>query len=128
MREPDKRVDNLARAVIGAAIEVHRTLGPGFLESVYEEALCVELEFRAIPFERQVPISVAYKTRCVGQARLDFLIDGLLVLELKAVEQVMPVHRAIVISYLKTSRRELGLLINFHVPILRNGIERIIRT
>jgi GxxExxY protein len=128
MKEPDKQVDDLARAAIGAAIEVHRTLGPGFPESVYEEVLSVELELRAIPFERQVPISIAYKTRSVGLARLDYLIDGLLVLELKAVEQVLPVHRAIVISYLKTSKRELGLLINFHVPILRNGIERTIRT
>jgi GxxExxY protein len=128
MKEPDKKADELARAVIGAAIEVHRTLGPGFLESVYEEALCIELELRGIPFQRQVPVAVDYKGRRAGESRLDLLVGEMLVVELKAVEQVAPIHRAIVISYLKTTKLELALLINFHVPILKNGIERIIST
>lgn len=128
MKEPDKRVDELARSVIGAAIEVHRTLGPGFLESVYEEALCIELALRGIPFARQAPVSVTYKNQRVGESRLDLVVGHLLVVELKAIEQVLPVHRAIVISYLKATKLELALLVNFRVAILKNGIERIIAT
>ena len=124
--EPGKRVDELARAVIGAAIEVHRQLGPGFWESVYEEALCVELEDRQIPFERQKEISVLYRDRHIGVQRIDLLVGQSLIVELKAVEAVADIQVARVISYLKATRLSLGLLINFNVPVLKQGIRRIV--
>jgi GxxExxY protein len=124
--EPPEEVDRLAHAVIGAAIEVHRRLGPGFLESVYEEALCVELRLRGIPFERQVKIGVTYKGEVVGEARLDLLVGGCLVVELKAVDGVTGIHTAQLLSYLKTTQHRLGLLINFNVLLLKHGIHRVI--
>lgn len=124
--EPSKRVDELAHQVIGAAIEVHRILGPGFLESVYEEALAIELDIRNIPYERQKPITLLFKGRAVGDFRLDFLIGGQLIVELKAVEVIHPIYPAKVIHYLKACGLELGLLINFHVVLLRDGIKRIV--
>jgi GxxExxY protein len=127
-REPDKEVDEIVRKVIGAAIEVHRHLGPGYLESVYEEALAVELNLRGIPFVRQKAIAVNYKGYPVGEGRLDFLIDGVLVVELKAVEAFIPVHTAQVLSYLKATGLQLGLLINFNVSILKEGIQRVVLT
>ena len=131
MQEPSAIVDRLAHDVIGSAIEVHRHLGPGFLESVYENAKVIELESRGIPFERQKTVPLHYKGKSVGQSRLDFLIgsgNNILILELKAVESLIEIHRAQVISYLKAMKSQLGLLINFNVPLLKNGIERIILT
>ncbi|XXX71722.1 GxxExxY protein [Sorangium sp. So ce134] len=125
-REPDAELDRLAHCVIGAALEVHRTLGPGFLEAVYEEALCVELSFRRIPFARQVPIGVGYKGNLVGQARMDLVVDDQLVVELKATERIAPVHVAQVLSYLKAARLRLGLVINFNVAVLRTGVRRVV--
>ena len=107
-------------------MEVHRTLGPGFLESVYEEALCVELRSRDIFFEQQVEVSVKYKGHAVGKGRLDLLIEKKLVVELKTVESFAPIHQAQVISYLKATGLQLGLLINFKIPLLKNGIKRVI--
>ncbi|MGH7281367.1 MAG: GxxExxY protein [Polyangiaceae bacterium] len=124
--EPSAELDQLAHRVIGAAIQVHRLLGPGFLESVYEEALCVELALRGIRFARQVPIGVKYKGQTVGDARLDLLVDDSLVLELKAVEGLAPIHVAQLLSYLKATRLRLGLLITFNVAMLRAGIKRVI--
>lgn len=124
--EPDTKIEALARAVIGAAIEVHRHPGPGFLESVYEEALCVELADRRIPFERRKEISLLYKDREIGKHRIDLLAGKLLMVELKTVDALAEIHQAQVISYLKASRLPLGLLINFNVPILKNGIQRIV--
>ena len=126
--EPSTELDDLAYAVIGAAIEVHRLLGPGFLESVYEEALCVELTIRGIPFARQLPIGVQYKGQKVGEARLDLVLDNSLVVELKAVERIAPIHVAQILSYLKATRLRLGLLISFNVAKLRLGIKRVIYT
>jgi len=126
--EPSAELDDLAHRVIGAAIEVHRLLGPGFLESVYEEALCMELELRGIRCARQVPISVTYKGERVGEARLDLLVDHSLVVELKAVESIAPIHWAQVLSYLKATRLRLGLLINFNVSVLQRGIKRVVQT
>ena len=126
--EPDKRTDEMAHAVIGAAIEVHRQLGPGFLESVYEEALCVELTDREIFSERQKEIGVLYKERPIGKHRIDLPVGQSLIVELKTVEALPDIHKAQVISYLKATRLSLGLLINFNVPILRNGIQRLIYT
>lgn len=124
--EPCEQVDKLAYAVIGAAIEVHRLLGPGFLEVVYEQALVMELQLREIPFKRQVVIAVNYKGEAVGEGRLDLLIGDTLIVELKAVNELTPIHSAQVISYLKMTDNQLGLLINFNVPILKDGIKRII--
>jgi GxxExxY protein len=125
-REPDASTDRLARAVIGTAIEVHRVLGPGFLESIYEEAMYLELKLRRIPFARQVPVKVDYKGHSVGEARLDLVVGGCLVVELKAVEALAPIHTAQVLSYLKATGYHLGLLINFSVPVLKDAIKRII--
>ena len=119
------RSDDACGRVIAAAIEVHRALGPGYLESVYEEALAVELEMRGIPFRRQVVFGLEYRGRCVGEGRLDLLVDEALVVELKAVDQFAPIHAAIMLSYLKANRKRVGLLINFNVPVLRDGLKRI---
>jgi GxxExxY protein len=126
LNEPDEQVDRLAHAVIGAAIEVHRILGPGFLESVYEEALCVELRSRGIPFARQLVVQLKYKGYDVGEGRLDLLVGDALVVELKAVEALAQIHSVQLLSYLKATGHQLGLLINFNVPVLRNGIKRVI--
>ena len=126
LHEPDSQTDVLAHAVIGAAIEVHRHLGPGFLESVYEEALCVELRLRKIPFERQRPAKVEYKGEYVGEGRLDLLVDDRLIVELKAVREVAPIHKAIVLSYLKAAGKNLALLINFKVSRLKDGVQRVV--
>lgn len=103
-------------------------LGPGYLESVYEEALAVELELRGIAFARQVGMAVNYKGKMVGEGRLDFLVGRDLVVELKAVEALAPIHHAQVISYLKATGHSLGLLINFNVRVLKDGLQRIVLT
>ena len=126
--EPDAELDQLAHEVIGAAIEVHRVLGPGFLESVYEEALCVELKLRTIPFERQVPVPVVYKGIAIGQGRMDLLVRGKLIVEIKTVETLGAIHKAQTISYLKATGHTLALLINFNTTVLKDGIKRIILT
>ena len=126
MKEPDKEIDQIASVVVDAALEVHRILGPGYLESVYEDAMARELTLRGISFERQKPIDVEYKGSKVGQGRLDFLVAGKLVVELKAVESITPVHTAQVISYLKATGLPLGLLLNFNTPLMKNGIRRIV--
>jgi len=125
-KEPAEALDALAHAVIGAAIEVHRILGPGYVESIYEQALAVELGIRGVRYERQKPFEVMFKGSTVGEGRLDFLVESCLVVELKAVERLMPVHKAQVISYLKAVSCELGLLLNFNENLLRRGTQRII--
>jgi len=114
--------------VLGAAVEVHRRLGPGFLEGVYEEALCVELRSRRIPFVRQAVITVDYKGHRVGDARLDLLVADRLVVELKAVESLAQIHVAQLLSYLRATRLPLGLLINFNVAVLLRGVRRVVLT
>ena len=128
MVEPDAHLDALANAVIGAAIEVHRTLGAGYLESVYEEALGVELSMRNIPYVRQHGVRVLYKGVEVGEGRIDLLVEGRLVVEIKTVDALIPVHRAQVISYLKALGQPLGLLMNFRAVLLRDGLERVVYT
>ncbi len=128
MNEPDDDVDRSATQVIGAAIEVHRVLGAGFLESVYEQALAIELAERGISFERQWAVGLKYKGQIVGEARLDFLVETRLVVELKAVDALHSIHHAQVINYLKATGFTLGLLINFNVEQLRQGIKRIVLT
>jgi GxxExxY protein len=126
LKEPDVELDGWAHDVVRASLEVHRTLGPGFLESVYEQALCVELTSRAVPFRRQVPIAVQYKGSLVGQGQLDLLVGDRLIVELKAVEALAPIHGVQLRSYLKATGFTLGLLINFNVPLLQQGVRRII--
>jgi GxxExxY protein len=126
MIEPDSELNLLANKVIGAAIEVHRLLGPGYLESVYEKALCVELQHQGIAFVQQAPMAVNYKGVKVGEGKLDLLVENRLIVELKAVEALAPIHRAQVLSYLKATKLQLGLLINFNAPILRDNIKRVI--
>ena len=101
-------------------------LGPGYRETVYEEALCVELHMRSIPFERQVPVRLMYKGHDVGDARIDVLVGGELLLELKSIDGMHPVHHAQVISYLRATGLTLGLLMNFNVRLMRVGIKRIV--
>lgn len=124
--EPGEDVDRLASAVIGAAIEVHRHLGAGYLESVYQRALAVELSSREIPFERESPIGLQYKGHDVGEAKLDFLVGSRLIVELKAVDAIHPIHRAQVMNYLRATNLSLGLLINFNTTVLKDGIKRIV--
>jgi GxxExxY protein len=126
--EPDAELDSLSYAVIGAAIEVHRHLGPGLDEGLYEEAMAVELNLQNIKFTRQVMIPVTCKSKQIGEKRLDFLIDGRLIVELKAIEQLTALHKAQVLTYLNVTRLKLGLLINFNSPVLKDGIKRIIRS
>ena len=126
MLEPPPELDAIASAAIGAALEVHRILGPGFHEGIYEEALAMELELRGISFERQKMISVSYKGRRIGEGRTDFFVENSLIIELKAAEKLLPVHHAQVISYLKATGCRLGLLINFHESVLRQGIRRVV--
>jgi GxxExxY protein len=121
-------INKCAYTVIGAAIEVHRTLGAGHLEQTYEEALVIELLTRGMSYRRQASFAVDYKGTTVGIARVDLIVEDKLIVELKSVENVLPIHRAQVRSYLKAARYELGLLINFNVGALRDGIHRVILT
>ncbi|MFN3167883.1 MAG: GxxExxY protein [Phycisphaeraceae bacterium] len=126
--EPTQAVDALARLVIGAAIEVHKELGPGFPESVYEEALCYELTQQAIVVERQYGVPVRYKGRLCGEGRIDIFVDRQLVLELKTVEQLHPKHKAQCKAYLQATQCQLALLINFNEAVLSDGILRVVLT
>lgn len=126
LSEPSSALDAVARQVVDAAFHVHRTLGPGFLESVYREALSVELGLRAVKHAREVPVEVTYKGHAVGRGFLDFLVAQSVVVEIKAVEVLAPIHSAQVISYLKTTRLSLGLLITFNVKEFRRGVRRIV--
>jgi GxxExxY protein len=117
----------VSQAVIGAAIEVHRQLGPGLLESIYEAALCRELWLRSIRVERQVPVRVVYKgAELHGQIRLDILVACAVVVELKAVEKLAPIHRAQLLTYLKLTGYPVGLLLNLNVELLKHGMRRIL--
>jgi GxxExxY protein len=119
--------NELTRQIIGAAIEVHRLLGPGLLESAYEGCLCHELALRRIHFEKQKPIPLVYKgTRLECGFRLDLLVEGRVVVELKSVDALGPIHEAIILTYLRLSGHSLGLLINFNVPVLKDGVRRFI--
>ena len=119
-------IDLVTREIIGAALEVHRVLGPGFLESVYENALAVELTARQVPFVRQVSLPVTYKGTKVGRARVDFIVAETVIVELKAVDSLTGIHTAQGISYLKASGLRLALLINFNVQRLENGMKRVV--
>lgn len=124
--EPDRELDDLARAVIGAAIEVHKQCGPGLDEEMYESAMEVEMTLRGIPFQSQVWVDVEYKGEQIGKRRIDLIVGGRLIVELKAVEQLAPLHTSQLKTYLKIMRLTLGLLINFNVILLKDGLKRVI--
>ena len=118
--------NELTEKIIGAAIEVHRHLGPGLLESIYEECLCYELNVIGLRFQRQIPLPVSYKgMKLESGYKMDLLIEDAVVVEIKATEQTPPIHAAQVLTYLKASNKRIGLLINFNVPVLRRGLKRI---
>jgi len=120
-------VNDLTGGVIGAAIEVHKALGPGLMESTYEECLCIELELRNLPYERQREIPITYKGVNLDCAyQLDIVISNQLIVELKACESIQPIHEAQLLTYLKLSGIKVGLLINFNVPALKEGIKRLV--
>lgn len=121
-------MEELSFVVIGAAMEVHKLLGPGYLENVYEDALAHEMDLRGIPYQRQKPVGVEYKGKLVGEGRLDFIVDNRLILELKAVDTLNSVHTAQCIAYLKTTGVKLCLLMNFNVAVLKSGIKRVVRS
>lgn len=119
-------MESLSEQVIGAAIEVHRNLGPGLLESAYEECLCYELKIRRLAFERQRKLTLNYKGHSLDAGyRLDLVVKNKIILELKCVERIMPVHEAQLLTYLKLSGFHLGFLFNFNTPLLKDGMCRI---
>lgn len=121
------RLNAITDKIIGAAIEVHRALGAGLLESAYEACLAYELTLRGLKVEEQKPIPLVYKEVHLEVGyRLDLLVENAVIVEVKAVEQLAPVHEAQLLSYLKLSGKRLGLLINFNVPVLRDGIRRMV--
>lgn len=119
----DAPYKELTSKIIEAAIEVHRVLGPGFLETIYEEALAHEFDLRCIPYERQKPIPIPYKDIVAGQHRLDLMVDGKVVVELKAVKDFENIHCATILSYLRGTQTNVGLLINFNKPRLIDGVK-----
>jgi GxxExxY protein len=122
----DPILNELCTRVIGVGIEVHRQLGLGFSESSYEEACCVQLGLQGIAFRRQIPINLHYKGRQIGKGIIDLLIDEKLIVELKAVSQLLPVHEVQHAAYLKMTGLQLGLLMNFNVAVLKDRLKRII--
>ncbi len=118
----------LTKRVIGCAIEVHRVLGPGLLESAYESCLCHEFERAEIRFERQVELPIQYKAHVVESAfRIDLLVEGTVVVELKAIDKLLPIHEAQLLTYLRLSEKRVGLLLNFNVTKLMDGLVRRVR-
>jgi GxxExxY protein len=119
--------DPLSERVIGLAIDVHRALGPGLLESAYEECLCLELRQAEFGHARQVPLPIVYKgVRLDCGYRLDIVVGEALILEIKAVEQLLPIHDAQILTYLRLSGHRVGLLINFNTALLKNGVRRFV--
>ena len=120
------KLNVITEKIIGCAIEVHRHLGPGLLENVYEEALSTEFQINEINYQRQVPVPIQYKGRVIGEYRMDLLVEDTVVVEIKSVERNDPVFDAQVLTYLKVAGKEVGLLINFNSRLLKNGIKRFI--
>jgi len=120
-------INKTTESIIGAAIEVHRHLGPGLLESAYEECLCEELSLRKIPFKRQVALPVLYKNRKLDIGyRIDLLVNDEVVVELKTVETILPIHQAQTLTYMRLGGWPVGLILNFNVVVLKNGIKRLV--
>ena len=126
-KDLSKDEERVAAIIVDAAIKVHRTLGPGLLESVYEACLAHELKQRGLTAEAQVPVPIHYGGLILdGGLRLDLLVEGMAVIELKAVEKTLPVHDAQLLTYLRLSGRRLGFLLNFNVPVMKSGISRFV--
>ncbi|HNR18527.1 MAG TPA: GxxExxY protein [Bacteroidia bacterium] len=127
MYTEEENINELTGLIIELCIKIHRTLGPGLLESVYEEALCHELAKENIPFVRQAPINVVYDGIKLNLAfRADIIVNNKLIIELKSTEEIVPVHKKIVLTYLRLSNLKIALLINFYVNLLKEGIHRIV--
>jgi GxxExxY protein len=123
---PPVSLNRLTEMIIGAAIEVHRNTGPGLMESVYEECLCYELSQLGLKFQRQVELPVSYKQiKLKCGFRMDLVVEDAVVLELKTVDQLLPIHSAQILTYLKLSGKKIGLLINFNETVLKNGLKRL---
>ncbi|MEY2408334.1 MAG: hypothetical protein QOF48_1004 [Verrucomicrobiota bacterium] len=121
------KLNELTGTIIGLCIEIHRELGPGLLESAYEECLAFELSRAILRFERQKPLAVIYKeVRLDCGYRLDFVVENALIVELKTVTELHPIHQAQLLTYLKLARKPLGLLVNFNVPVLKQGVKRVV--
>jgi GxxExxY protein len=121
-----QRLNQITEQIIGCAIEIHRALGPGLLESAYEECLCYELSQKGLKFKRQVALPVVYKeVKLDCGYKLDIVVEDLVIIEIKAVQNLLPVHEAQLLSYLKSGNKPVGLLINFHISVLKNGLKRL---
>lgn len=120
-------LNEISGLIVDAAINVHKNLGPGLLENIYEEALCYELEKRRLEYSTQTAIKVPYEDIVLkSQYRLDILVENKIILELKCVDRLLPIHDAQLLTYLKISNKKLGLLLNFNAPLMKDGIKRII--
>jgi GxxExxY protein len=125
---PIKQLNALTQRIIGCSIVVHRQLGPGLLECLYDEALSMEFTHSGLKFDRQKPVPIIYRGRSLASPlRLDFLVENEIIVEVKALETILPVHEAQLLSYLRLSEKDVGLLINFHVEVLKSGIRRKMR-
>jgi len=123
----ERQENDISGKIIGAAIEVHKKLGPGLLESAYEECLCCEMQLRGIEFKRQVPLSLNYKGIVLDCGyRLDLLVEDKVIVELKSIEGLEPIHEAQMLTYLKLRNAWLGLIINFNVIMLKDGVRRLV--
>ena len=123
----EQRINQITEEIIGSAIEVHKVLGPGLLESAYEECLCYELSKHKYSFKRQVELPVTYKEIKLDCGyRIDLVVEDRIILELKSVDRIMPIHEAQLLTYLKLCNSPVGLLINFNVPVVTHGIKRIV--
>ncbi len=122
-----EKLDEISRRIIGAAIEVHRHLGPGLLESAYQSCLAFELKQLGLKLEEQKPLPIVYKdVKLDCGYRLDLVVEDEIIVEIKAVEKLLPIHEAQLLSYLRLAKKRVGLLMNFHVPVLKNGLKRIV--
>ena len=124
-RLPDE-LEHLARLTIGSCLAVHRELGPGMNEGVYSRACCLELKLRGLAFEKEKPVPIRYRGTLICQQRIDLFVEGLLILEIKSVERIHAVHVAQVVGYLRATGTRVGLVVNFNVPILKQGIRRVV--
>ena len=121
----DEALNTLSEHVILSAIEVHRELGPGLLESVYETALCLELTRAGVPVQRQVGVPLYYKGELISEHRPDLIVGDQIVVEIKSIERFLPIHLAVMLTYLRVTNLRVGLLLNFNTPYMRQGIKRV---
>ena len=119
-------INEVTEEIVGLAIEVHRHLGPGLAEVAYERALCIELTAAAVPYETQVTVPVTYKGQVIAAHRPDLVVEGLVVVEIKAIDRIARVHVAQMLTYLQVTRLELGLILNFNTAVLHEGVKRVV--